>query len=55
MILANGPLLLRSLGKSLKTLPAPVPGGVASEVILQKSPRGRGSKHFPGKLYCQTR
>jgi hypothetical protein len=40
----------RSPGKSLKTLSAPVPGGVASEVTLPKSPRGRGSEHFPGKL-----
>ncbi len=31
-------------------LSAPVPGGVASEVTLQESPRGRGSEHFPGKL-----
>jgi hypothetical protein len=31
----------------MKTLPAPVPGGVAGEVELQKLPRGRGSEHFP--------
>jgi hypothetical protein len=35
----------------LKTLLAPVPGGVAGEVELQKPPRGRGSEHFPRKLY----
>jgi hypothetical protein len=40
----------RSPGKSLKTLSAPVPGGVASEVTLQNSPRGRGYEHFPGCL-----
>ena len=34
----------------MKTLPAPVPGGVAGEVELQKPPRGRGSEHFPRKL-----
>jgi len=41
----------RSPGKSLKTLLAPVPGGVAGEVEPQEPPRGRGFEHFPGKLF----
>jgi hypothetical protein len=40
---------VRSPGKSLKMLSAPVPGGVASEATLQEPPRGRGFEHFPGK------
>jgi hypothetical protein len=40
----------RSLGKSLKPLPAPVLGGVAGKVEPQDSPRGRGSEHFPREL-----
>jgi hypothetical protein len=43
-------LLKRSPGKSLKTLSSPALGGVANEVPLRKSPLGRGSEHFPGKL-----
>jgi hypothetical protein len=43
--------VLRSLRKSLKTLLAPVSGGVAGEVELQKPPRGRGSEYFPRKLF----
>jgi len=39
----------------LETLSAPVLGGVASEVTLRKSPRGRGSEHFPGKLRKERR
>jgi hypothetical protein len=40
----------RFLGKSLKALPAPVPGGVAGEVELQELPWGQGSEHFLRKL-----
>jgi hypothetical protein len=42
--------LIRELRKSLKTLSAPILGGVTSEATLRKPPRGRGSEHFPGKL-----
>ncbi len=36
--------------KVRKTGLAPVLGGVTSEATLRKSPRGRGSEHFPGDL-----